>query len=126
MLIFFCFFAFIESTSNGLKSAVTTFGDLHGVIQCAGVGAPSKVLSAKGAVHNLDHWNAVIAINLNGTFNVLRLATAIMAKQNPIDTERGVFINVASVAAFEGQVNKNMSTEIQFVNHTLLVACLFF
>jgi NAD(P)-dependent dehydrogenase (short-subunit alcohol dehydrogenase family) len=48
----------------------------------------------------------VVAINLVGTFNVLRLATAVMAKQTPIENERGVFVHTASVAAFDGQIGQ--------------------
>jgi len=97
-----------KSVSAGLETAVQKFGTLAGVVNCAGIAAASRVLSSRGAVHSLEGFKRVISINLIGTFNVLRLAAAIMAKQAPFnaDGERGCFLNVASVAAFEGQIGQ--------------------
>lgn len=98
------------SVSKGLADAIAAFGPLRAVIQCAGVASPCRVLSSRGVVHPLAAFEKVVAINLVGTFNVLRLASAIMSKQSPIDGdasgERGCFVHVASVAAFEGQIGQ--------------------
>ncbi len=86
--------------------ALQTFGALHGAIQCAGVVLAERVLGKTGP-HALDHFTRVIKINLVGTFNVLRLAAEAMAQNKPgPDGERGVIINTASVAAFDGQIGQ--------------------
>jgi NAD(P)-dependent dehydrogenase (short-subunit alcohol dehydrogenase family) len=83
-----------------------TFGGLHGVIQCAGIVLAERVLG-KTEPHPLEHFIRVIQINLIGTFNVLRLAAQAMRDNKPgPDGERGVIINTASVAAFEGQIGQ--------------------
>ncbi|MDQ3662858.1 MAG: SDR family NAD(P)-dependent oxidoreductase [Actinomycetota bacterium] len=81
-------------------------GGLHIVVNCAGVGWPGRVLNRDGEPHDLDRFETVIRINLIGTFNVIRLAAARMIHEEPIDDERGVIINTASVAAFEGQIGQ--------------------
>lgn len=95
-----------ESVQKAVDAAKKAFGAIHGVINSAGVGLPRRVLSGKGAVHPLNEFAQIVNINLVGTFNVLRLAVAEMAKNKPVDTERGVIINVASVAAYEGQIGQ--------------------
>ena len=76
------------------------------VISCAGIAPARRVLSSKGA-HELDLFRRTIEVNLIGTFNVLRLAAAVIAEQSPDDDgQRGVIINTASVAAFEGQIGQ--------------------
>lgn len=86
--------------------AVQTFGGLHGAIQCAGIVLAEKVIG-KTNPHPLEHFVRVIQINLVGTFNVLRLAAQAMSNNKPgPDGERGVIINTASVAAFEGQIGQ--------------------
>ncbi|MBW7902031.1 MAG: SDR family NAD(P)-dependent oxidoreductase [Rhodocyclaceae bacterium] len=86
--------------------AVERFGGLQGLVNCAGVGSAWKVLGKEGP-HRLDDFARVVNINLVGTFNVLRLAAAAMAGGKPNDEgERGVVINTASVAAFEGQIGQ--------------------
>lgn len=93
-----------------VKSAIATafkdFGGLHGAVNCAGVGAPAKVLGKEGP-HPLDVFQRIININLIGTFNVIRLTAAAMAEQ-PADEggERGVIINTSSVASYEGQIGQ--------------------
>lgn len=81
-------------------------GALRGVINCAGIGAAAKVLGKEGP-HSLALFHKVLQVNLIGTFNVIRLAAAAMAQteENAIG-ERGVVINTASVAAFEGQIGQ--------------------
>jgi len=94
------------SVQEAVNAAVNTFGGLHGVVNSAGVAIAMKVLGQKGP-HPLDAFSTVIKINLIGTFNVARLAAVAMSQQNPTETgERGVIINVASIAAFEGQIGQ--------------------
>jgi NAD(P)-dependent dehydrogenase (short-subunit alcohol dehydrogenase family) len=95
---------------GGIRTAVTTatstFNGLHGVINCAGVAIAAKLLSSRGN-HSLDAFNKVIQVNLVGTFNVIRLAAEVMAQSQPdVGGERGVIINTASVAAFDGQIGQ--------------------
>ena len=81
-------------------------GGLHGLLNCAGIGIPSKVLGKNGP-HDLESFSKVIQINLIGSFNMIRLASETMAAgDGEADDERGVIINTASVAAFEGQIGQ--------------------
>lgn len=90
-----------------IDQVIGAFGPLQIVVSCAGVGAATRVVSKKGEVHPLDIFSMVIQVNLIGTFNVLRLASARMAKNAPTATgERGVIINTASVAAYDGQIGQ--------------------
>jgi NAD(P)-dependent dehydrogenase (short-subunit alcohol dehydrogenase family) len=104
-------FAHTEVTDEArVRAAVAlacqTFGGLHGSIQCAGVVLAERVLCKTGP-HPLEHFNRVIQINLVGTFNMVRLAAEAMCKNKPgPDGERGVIINTASVAAFDGQIGQ--------------------
>ncbi len=89
-----------------IDAAKTSFGGLSGAVNCAGVGSPVKVLGKEGP-HPLDVFQRIININLIGTFNVIRLAAAAMAEQQPdAGGERGVIINTSSVASFEGQIGQ--------------------
>jgi len=94
-----------KDVRSAINLAVATFGDIHGVMNCAGIGIAKKILGKNGEVHPLDFFNLAIQVNLVGTFNVCRLVVERMATQMPVtpDGERGVIINVASVAAFDGQ-----------------------
>ena len=90
--------------------AATALGPLRVVVNCAGIATPGKVLGRDGVLP-LEAFNRVIQINLGGTFNVIRLAAAAMAATEPAATElggpeRGVIINTASVAAFDGQIGQ--------------------
>ena len=81
-------------------------GVLRGLINCAGIGPAARVVSRKG-VHDLGLFTKTIQVNLIGTFNAIRLAGAAMAENEPSeDGERGVIVNTASVAAFEGQIGQ--------------------
>jgi len=80
---------------------------LRAAVSCAGVGWAQRTLSKEGVPHDLEVFSKVLAVNLVGTFNVLRLAAAAMAKNPPLkDGERGVVINTASIAAFDGQIGQ--------------------
>ena len=89
-----------------IKKTMDVFGAIHIAINCAGGAAPMKVLSRKGPMP-LAAFNRTIQINLVGTFNVIRLAVEQMVKNEPQeDGEKGVIINTASVAAFDGQIGQ--------------------
>lgn len=81
-------------------------GPLRIAVNCAGIGPPKRVLSRDGTAADLDHFRTVIEVNLVGTFNVLRLAAAEMARHDPLGEERGVIVNTASAAAFDGQIGQ--------------------
>jgi NAD(P)-dependent dehydrogenase (short-subunit alcohol dehydrogenase family) len=83
-----------------------TFGTLHGLINCAGIAPAEKVLGREGP-HRLESFARTVHINLVGAFNMVRLAAASMAENAPgNDGERGVIVNTASVAAFDGQIGQ--------------------
>jgi len=94
------------SAVNAVQKAISTFGALHGLVNCAGVAPAEKVLGKEGP-HRLDSFAKVININLVGTFNMLRLAVEAMSRNEPdAGGERGVVVNTASVAAYEGQLGQ--------------------
>lgn len=95
-----------EAIEQALAFTVSEFGGLNVLINCAGVGAAIRTTSSRGP-HPLDAFETVIRINLIGAFNVIRLASALMAQNTPLASgERGVIVNTASVAAFEGQIGQ--------------------
>jgi len=92
-----------SSVSDGIAKVIEKFGSLSVCVNCAGIASAIKTVGRDGA-HPLAQFTKTIDINLNGTFNVLRLAAVEMAKNDANDNgERGVIINTASVAAFDGQ-----------------------
>jgi NAD(P)-dependent dehydrogenase (short-subunit alcohol dehydrogenase family) len=94
------------STQNAVSAATSSFGGLHGLVNCAGIGVADKVLGKSGP-HSLAAFNKVVQINLIGTFNATRLAAAVMSQAAPTPAgERGVIVNTASVAAFDGQIGQ--------------------
>ncbi|WP_064094156.1 3-hydroxyacyl-CoA dehydrogenase [Rossellomorea aquimaris] len=95
-----------EEVSNAITKTVEAFGSINTVVNCAGIGIASKLLSRKG-IHSLEQFSKVVTINLIGTFNVIRLASEQMSKNELSELgERGVVINTASVAAYEGQIGQ--------------------
>ena len=89
-----------------IELALSAYGGLHGAINCAGVANAVKVLGKEGP-QPLDVFARVININLIGSFNVIRLAAEAMAAQSPNDDgERGVLVNTASIAAYDGQIGQ--------------------
>src|SRR5579863_6684235 len=93
-------------TEAAINSVVAKFGAIHICVNCAGIGRAMRTITREGP-HNLDLFNKVIAVNLVGTFNVIRLAANAMSKNAPGESgERGVIINTASVAAFDGQIGQ--------------------
>jgi NAD(P)-dependent dehydrogenase (short-subunit alcohol dehydrogenase family) len=88
-------------------AAAAALGTLRIAVSCAGVGWAARTLDRSGKPHDLEPFKTVIGVNLIGTFNVLRLAAAAIAKAEPLAFgERGVIVNTASVAAFDGQIGQ--------------------
>lgn len=96
-----------QDVKNSIDAALEKFGALHIAVNCAGVVDAAKTVS-KGKPFPLDTWNKVIGINLTGTFNIVRFAALAMIKNEPDaeSGERGVIINTASGAAWQGQVGQ--------------------
>lgn len=96
-----------ESVRNAIDKTLAAFSAIHVCVNCAGVGSAMKTVGRDAVPHDLGVFETVVKINLIGTFNVLRLAAAAMAANEPgADGERGVIVNTASVAAFDGQVGQ--------------------
>jgi NAD(P)-dependent dehydrogenase (short-subunit alcohol dehydrogenase family) len=94
------------SAEAAVAECRSAFGPLHGLVNCAGVAPAEKVLGRDGP-HKLESFARTVQINLIGTFNMLRLAAAAIAQTEPgRDGERGVIVNTASVAAFDGQIGQ--------------------
>jgi NAD(P)-dependent dehydrogenase (short-subunit alcohol dehydrogenase family) len=102
-------FAATDVTSEeDVRAAVDVargLGGLHVAVSCAGVGTPGRVLGRNGPL-DLGKFTQVVQINLVGTFNVIRLAAEAMVEADPVDGERGVIVNTASAAAFDGQIGQ--------------------
>jgi NAD(P)-dependent dehydrogenase (short-subunit alcohol dehydrogenase family) len=95
-----------ESTQGALDAARDAFGELHGLVNCAGIGPAEKVVGKRGT-HSLDSFVKAVQVNLVGTFNPIRLAAPNMMENEPDEGgERGVIVNTASVAAFDGQIGQ--------------------
>jgi NAD(P)-dependent dehydrogenase (short-subunit alcohol dehydrogenase family) len=95
-----------EDVTAALAAAVARFGSLQGLVNCAGIGTADKTFGRRGPA-DLGGFTRVIQVNLIGTFNCIRLAAARMADNAPnAEGERGVIVNTASVAAFEGQMGQ--------------------
>ncbi|ACR29976.1 SDR family NAD(P)-dependent oxidoreductase [Burkholderia glumae] len=95
-----------EADAQAAVEAATGLGTLRGLVNCAGI-APAAKTVGKDGPHSLELFAKVVSINLVGSFNMARLAAAAMAANAPIETgERGVIVNTASVAAFDGQIGQ--------------------
>jgi NAD(P)-dependent dehydrogenase (short-subunit alcohol dehydrogenase family) len=94
------------SVRRAIEEASQSFGGLHGAINSAGIASAEKVLGREGP-HSLDSFAKVVEVNLVGTFNVVRLAAEVMVNNEPAESgERGVIVNTASVAAYDGQIGQ--------------------
>ena len=95
------------SVQDGIAATLEAFGDLHIACNYAGIGTPGRTIGRDGPLP-LEYFKRVVDVNLVGTFNVIRLAAEQMAKHDPVTDDgcRGVIINTASVAAFEGQIGQ--------------------
>ncbi|MCG6857009.1 MAG: 3-hydroxyacyl-CoA dehydrogenase [Salaquimonas sp.] len=92
-----------DAVKEGIASAMGAFGRIDACVNCAGIGIAMKTMGKEGP-HDYQTFRKVLEINLFGTFNVLRLAVEQMVENEPnADGERGVIVNTASVAAFDGQ-----------------------
>jgi NAD(P)-dependent dehydrogenase (short-subunit alcohol dehydrogenase family) len=101
-----CDVASEANAAAAVELATSTFGSLRGLVNCAGIGTAEKVLGRNGP-HAFASFAKVLSVNLIGTFNMIRLAGAAIAQAAPLPSgERGVVINTASVAAFDGQIGQ--------------------
>jgi NAD(P)-dependent dehydrogenase (short-subunit alcohol dehydrogenase family) len=104
-------FAKVDVTSeNDVDAALDAAERAHGVarvlVNCAGISIPTKTILRDGSPHPLESFRKVVEVNLIGTYNVASKFAALLAKAEPIGEERGVIVNTASVAAFDGQVGQ--------------------
>jgi NAD(P)-dependent dehydrogenase (short-subunit alcohol dehydrogenase family) len=104
--------SFVETDvtdEDGVRAAIEAareLGELRGAVNCAGIASAEKVLGREGP-HSLDSFSKVVQVNLIGTFNVIRLAAEAMFDNEPLEGgERGVIVNTASVAAYDGQIGQ--------------------
>ncbi|MEA1902190.1 MAG: SDR family NAD(P)-dependent oxidoreductase [Actinomycetota bacterium] len=96
-----------DDVEAAFEGAVDAFGRVNVLVNAAGVAPPQRTLNRDGSMHDLDLFKFVVGINLIGMFDVIRNAARVMAANDPGDSgERGVVVNVASIAAFEGQVGQ--------------------
>jgi len=96
-----------ESEVTAAVAAATEIAPLRTFIHCAGIGWAERTINRAGMPHNLETFRKVLDINLVGTFNVMRLAAAAMSGNEPTaDGERGVIVNTASIAAYDGQIGQ--------------------
>jgi NAD(P)-dependent dehydrogenase (short-subunit alcohol dehydrogenase family) len=112
-----------DEVTAAVNAAVEAFGGLHIAVNCAGIGWAQRTVDKNGP-HDLGVFETVIRVNLIGTFNVIRLAAAQMVAQEPNGEERGVIVNTASIAAFDGQIGQAAyaSSKGGVVSLTLVVA----
>jgi NAD(P)-dependent dehydrogenase (short-subunit alcohol dehydrogenase family) len=95
------------AAQEAVDAALDAYGALHGAVNCAGIGGSARVVGKDGEPFPLDMFRDIVDVNLVGTFNMLRLAAAAMVANEPTDVgERGVIVNTASNAAFDGQVGQ--------------------
>ena len=87
-------------------AAAEAFGDFRALVHCAGIGGPVRLIEKDGSPGSLEKYTNIIRVNQIGSFNTLRLAAVSMAKNEPIDGERGVCVLTASVAGYEGQIGQ--------------------
>ncbi len=113
-----------ESAAAAMDRAMGAFGAIHVAINCAGIGAPAKVLGKNGPMP-MDVFKKVVNVNLFGTMNTIRLSAHQMLKNNSDgDGEKGVVVNTASSAAFEGQIGQTSysASKAAIVGMTLPIA----
>ena len=113
-----------EAEVGAALDAAEAAGPLRCVIHCAGRGGAVRLVEKDGSAGSLELYSEVVAVNLIGTFNVLRLAAARMAKNEPRDGDRGVCVLTASVAAYEGQIGQipYASSKAGIVGMTIVAA----
>ena len=95
-----------KQVSDAIQETIKTFGKINLAVNCAGIAPPMRTISKKGP-HNLAQFAKVLQVNTVGTFNVIRLAAEAMSKNEfDGDSERGVIVNTASIAAMDGQIGQ--------------------
>jgi NAD(P)-dependent dehydrogenase (short-subunit alcohol dehydrogenase family) len=95
-----------SSVQAAIEKAYSTYGTLNGTVNCAGIILGRRTIGRKGP-HDIESFTRIVTVNLIGTFNVIRLVAARLQENEPTDEgERGVIVNTASVAAFEGQIGQ--------------------
>src|SRR5262249_28096270 len=110
---------------GAVDAAVVSGAPLRVAVSCAGIAPAARVVARDGSPHRLDLYQRVIDVNQIGTFNVLRVAPAAMGRHDPLDDgERGVVVNTASIAAYEGQIGQiaYASSKAAIVGMTLAAA----
>jgi len=109
---------------NTACDAAESLGALRALIHCAGLGGPVRLVEKDGSPGSLEKYESIVRINLIGTFNTLRLAAARMAKNEPVDGERGACVLTASVAGYEGQIGQipYASAKAGIIGMTLVAA----
>src|SRR5581483_5667373 len=112
--------AAVEAALDAAEAA----GPLRAVVHCAGKGGPVRLVEKDGSPGSLEAYTDTVMVNLVGSFNVLRLAAARMARTEAVDSERGVCILTASVAAYEGQIGQipYASSKAGIVGMTIVAA----
>jgi len=96
-----------DEVAGALDRAVQAFGEIRGVVHCAGVGSAARTVDRDGNPFPMEVFRRTVEVNLFGTFNLVRLAAARMGKNAPdAEGERGALVNTASIAAFDGQIGQ--------------------
>lgn len=95
-----------EASVRAAFELAASLGPVRVVVGCAGIGTPGRVLAKDGTAQPLEPFARVVQVNLVGTFNVLRLGAETMLRHEPVDGERGVIVNTASIAAYDGQIGQ--------------------
>ena len=113
-----------EADMEAAYDAADRLGVLRAVVHCAGRGGPVRVVDKEGRPGSQETYETIVRINLFGSFNVLRLGAARMARNEPVDGDRGVVVLTASVAAYEGQIGQipYASAKAGIVGMTLVAA----
>lgn len=112
-----------EDVVNVCKAAKEKFGSIHVLVNCAGIGAPGKIVGKEGP-YDIERFKKVVSVNLVGTFNMTAHAAYEMTKNEPEDDERGVVIHISSIAAYEGQMGQSAyaTTKAGLIGMTLPMA----
>jgi len=95
-----------DDVANAMAEAEAAHGVARVLVNCAGIGAPAKTIQRDGSPHPLDSFRRVVEVNLIGSFNVASKFAAALAKADRVGEERGVIVNTASVAAYDGQIGQ--------------------
>lgn len=96
-----------DSIEAALARTNERFGVIHGLINCAGILVAERIIKKEGSLFNLENFRKCVEVNLTGTFNMIRIVSAQLSNNQPnSEGERGVIINTASIAAYEGQIGQ--------------------